>query len=52
MMGVNKGFVAMMPLDKPEEIQEEVSYIVDNKIKFTLFNKEFSFTVQIRSKQE
>ena len=44
--------MAMMPLDKPEEIQEEASYIVDNKIRFTLFNKEFSFTIQVKSKQE
>ena len=40
MMEVNKGFVAMMPQDKPTP--EE--YIVDNRIKFTVFNKEFSFS--------
>lgn len=48
MMGINKGFVVMMPPDKPKE----EDYIVNNQIKFTLFNKQFNFIIQVKTKQE
>ena len=50
MNGVNKGFMVMMPQDKP--IEEEDEFLVDNQIKFTILNKEFSFSIQVKTIQE
>ena len=47
MMNTNRGVEAMLP--KP---QEEEKTFYDFKIGFTLFKKEFSFTIKVNSKKE
>jgi hypothetical protein len=49
MIGINKGFMAMMPQAKPTDSEE---YIINNKVSFTLFKKEFCFTIQVKPKPE
>jgi len=49
MIGINKGFMAMMPREKQQDTEE---YIINNKVSFTLFKKEFCFMIQVKPKPE